>query len=83
LVAGPAEVYLPLSEFIDVDAERSRIQRELAEAEALAERARAKLANKGFTDGAPPEVIAKTRAQLEEHTERSARLRAQFEEQGS
>jgi valyl-tRNA synthetase len=80
LVAGQAEVYLPLAEIIDVGAERGRLEREIAEAEELATRARSKLDNTGFSKGAPPEVVAKTRGQLEEHEGRVARLRRQLEE---
>ena len=43
-------------------------------------RARSKLDNPRFAESAPPEVVAKTRAQLEEHDARMARLRVQLEE---
>jgi valyl-tRNA synthetase len=80
LVAGQAEVYLPLAELIDVGAERARLERDIADASELAARARSKLDNPRFAEGAPAEVVAKTRAQLEEHQARVARLRAQLEE---
>jgi valyl-tRNA synthetase len=83
VVAAGAEVYLPLSESVDRDAERHRLEKGLAEAEQLATRAQAKLSNEGFTSGAPADVVAKVRAQLDEHTERAARLRAQLQELGS
>src|SRR5712692_8240855 len=78
--AGQAEVYLPLADVIDVDAERARLEREIGESSELAARARSKLDNPRFAESAPPEVVAKTRAQLEEHDARMARLRAQLGE---
>ncbi len=79
-VAGQAEVYLPLGELVDVGAERQRLEKEIAEENALVERARAKLDNPKFTSGAPADVVSKTRKQFEEHAERASRLRAQLEE---
>jgi valyl-tRNA synthetase len=79
-VAGATEVYLPLGELVDLGAERSRLEREIADEDKLAERARAKLDNPKFTAGAPGDVVEKARAQLEAHAERAARLRAQLEE---
>jgi valyl-tRNA synthetase len=80
VVAGQAEVFLPLGELVDVDAERARLEREISETTKLAERASAKLDNPRFTEGAPEDVVEKVRAQLAEHTERADRLRAQLEE---
>jgi valyl-tRNA synthetase len=78
VVAGQAEIYLPLGDLVDVGAERTRLEREIAEASALADRARSKLDNPKFAQGAPPDVVAKTRGQLDEHTSRVEKLRAQL-----
>jgi valyl-tRNA synthetase len=83
IVAGQAEVYLPLGELVDLGAERKRLAKEIAEEESRAARARAKLDNPGFVSGAPPEVVEKVRGQVARHTERAQRLRAQLEELGS
>jgi valyl-tRNA synthetase len=80
VVTGATEVYLPLAGTVDLDAERTRLAREIDEATKLADRARAKLDNPNFTEKAAPEIVAKTRAQLTEHTERAERLRAQLDE---
>jgi valyl-tRNA synthetase len=79
-VAGPTEVYLPLGELVDLGAELSRLEREIAEASKLAERAKTKLDNPKFAQGAPPEIVAKTRSQLDEHEARLTKLREQLQE---
>jgi valyl-tRNA synthetase len=82
VVAGAAEIWLPLSAVADPEAERQRLARSIADAEAKAERSRGKLANKGFLSGAPPEVVAGVRDQLSESEERLAKLKAQLAELG-
>jgi valyl-tRNA synthetase len=83
LVTIGAEVHLALPQTLDIGAERQRLEREIAEHEALAHRARAKLDNPKFVSGAPADVVDKTRSQLSEHTQRVELLRAQLEELGS
>ncbi len=79
-LAGSMEIYLPLAEYIDLGAERERLDRGIADANKLADRARAKLDNPKFASGAPADVVAKVREQLAEHEARAERLRAQLEE---
>jgi valyl-tRNA synthetase len=83
VVAGGAEIFLPLGELTDVGAERERLEREIAETTKRAEAANAKLANPKFVSGAPADVVEKVRSQLAEHNERVAILRSQLEELGS
>jgi valyl-tRNA synthetase len=80
LLAGDAEIFLPLANYINVASERARLEREIAEETKFADRARAKLDNPNFAAKAAPEIVAKTRAQLDEHTQRAERLRAQLAE---
>jgi valyl-tRNA synthetase len=77
-LAGSTEIYLPLGELVDVGAERSRLEREIGEANKLADRARAKLDNPRFAEGAPADVVDKTRGQLAEQESRIAKLQAQL-----
>jgi valyl-tRNA synthetase len=49
---------------IDIDAERRRMEKDLAAARREAEQASAKLANAGFMAKAPAEVVEKTRHRL-------------------
>jgi valyl-tRNA synthetase len=49
---------VPLAGLFDVDAERARLQKQIADAEAEAGRMRAKLSNEGFRAKAPANVVA-------------------------
>ena len=59
--AGGVEVFLPLAGMVDLTAERERLARELAEAEATLGRAEQLLANPRFVERAPEAVVAKER----------------------
>jgi valyl-tRNA synthetase len=58
------EVYLSLAGLIDVDAERTRIGKELEKTEARIRQLAGKLDNPAFVDKAPPAVVEKSRAEL-------------------
>lgn len=63
-VADGIEIHVPLAGLVDVDAERTRLQKELDKAQkdiAFFER---KLNNPRFVEKAPPEVVAEDRARL-------------------
>ncbi len=74
------EVYVPLAGLIDVDAERARIEKQLAKAEDDLARTEKKLANEGFLNNAAPEVVDKERAKRDEFAGATSKLRAQLEE---
>ncbi len=71
---GPVQVLA--TEDIDADVVRERIEARRTELRAEIERAERKLANKGFVDKAPEEVVAEEREKL-------AAYRAELEELGS
>jgi valyl-tRNA synthetase len=77
LLAGRAELYLPLEGLLDLDEERARLERELAALDAERARAEAKLANPSFLEKAPANVVAKARERLAEVDEALAKVRAQ------
>jgi valyl-tRNA synthetase len=77
LLAGRAELYLPLEGLLDLDEERARLDRELAALDAERARAEAKLANPNFLEKAPAPVVAKARERLAEVDEALAKVRAQ------
>ncbi len=63
-VLAEVQVVLPLAGLIDVDAERQRLARQQAEAEAEFQRLEAKLANQAFRQKAPREVVAREEERL-------------------
>jgi valyl-tRNA synthetase len=77
LLAGRAELYLPLEGLLDLEEERARLDRELATLGAERARAEAKLANPAFLEKAPAPVVAKARERLAEVDEALAKVRAQ------
>jgi valyl-tRNA synthetase len=64
-LVGEMEVLIPLAGLIDKEAELKRLEKEIAKLRSEVERAEKKLGNPGFTDKAPPAVVAKERNKLE------------------
>ena len=64
--AGPMEVHVDLSRFIDVGAERKRLEKERDNINKQRAGIEGKLANKNFIDRAPADVVAQQRSKLEE-----------------
>jgi len=77
LVIGSVEVSLPLAGLVDVEAERERLEKELAEAQAQINRLEKLLASP-FTEKAPPEVVQKEYDKLQEYQDTAKRLRQQL-----
>jgi valyl-tRNA synthetase len=82
-VVGGIGVFLPLAGMVDLAEERSRIEKDLAEAQKELQRAQSKLSNEGFIQKAPPEVVAKERqkqASLQATVERLQKLLSEMQE---
>jgi valyl-tRNA synthetase len=79
VVEGGVQAFLPVEGLFDVAQETARLQREVAEAGRQVERTTAQLAQRSFTEKAPPQVVAQRREQLAEQEGRLARLRARLE----
>jgi valyl-tRNA synthetase len=77
LVVGPVELYLPLAGLVDLDEERLRLQKDLAEAQAQIERLE-KLLSSSFADKAPPAVVQKEREKLAGYQEMAVKIRGQI-----
>ena len=75
--SGVEVVLEPPGEF-DMGVEQERLRKSIEEATAEAERARKKLSNDSFTAKAPPEVVDKERAKLEEWTQKKEKLEAEL-----
>jgi valyl-tRNA synthetase len=64
LVVGGIEIYLPLAGMVDLEAERLRLQKELARVENGIGRSQNMLNNQGFVAKAPAEIVQKEREKL-------------------
>jgi valyl-tRNA synthetase len=75
VAVGPGfEVRVPLAGVIDLSAETSRIDKELAKVDADLALLEKKLSNPSFVERAPAEVVAKDRARVEELREARQKL---------
>jgi valyl-tRNA synthetase len=63
---GPIEVHLDVSRFIDVDAEKARLTKQLEQLRGFVKSIDAKLANEAFVSRAPAEVVQQQRHTREE-----------------
>ena len=78
VIAGPAEAIIALAATSDpaaVNADRARLEKELADTERLLAAARARLANEAFTSKAPPAIVDGARASEAELADQAERLR--------
>ncbi len=75
IVIGEATACLPLGTLIDIDAERSRLEKAVAKAQSEADRIVGKLSNERFVANANPEVVAAERERLEELQSQLASLK--------
>jgi valyl-tRNA synthetase len=73
-VGSNLEIYVPLAGLVDLDAERERLKKEIARAEQEMAGVLRKLDNPNFVAKAPPDVVEKDRARVEELKERKAKL---------
>jgi valyl-tRNA synthetase len=77
LVVGPVEVYLPLAGMVDVEQERTRLEKELAAAESHITRLEKLLAG-DFAKKAPEAVVATEREKLAAYKETAGKIRVQL-----
>jgi valyl-tRNA synthetase len=74
LVVSGVEIYLPLAGMVDLDAERTRLRRELEHVENGIANSQKLLGNEGFTARAPAEVVQKERDKLMSLQQQSEKL---------
>ncbi|MEX2160189.1 MAG: valine--tRNA ligase [Dehalococcoidia bacterium] len=77
-----AQVIVPLAGLMDAGAERSRLEKEIAEAEVYAKRLQGKLSNEQFRSKAPRDVVAAEEDRLAAAQTRLEGLRRALEELG-
>ncbi|GAC1655728.1 MAG: valine--tRNA ligase [Ktedonobacteraceae bacterium] len=83
LLAGPIEIYLPLSGLLDIGKELERLDKEIAQAQQEIVRVQAKLANQNFVSKAKPEVVEKEREKLLVQEQRIGKLQTRRAELGA
>jgi valyl-tRNA synthetase len=82
VIGGGIEVYLPLAGMIDLEAERARWQKEVSQLEKRIVGSKTKLANPGFLQKAPPEVVEREREKLADLELQAAKIWKRLEELG-
>jgi valyl-tRNA synthetase len=80
LLVRDLQLWVPLGGLVDVGAEQTRLARELDKVESDLRALEAKLANPGFTDKAPAQVVEGERARQAELEGRRERLRRSIAE---
>lgn len=72
IITDDAEIYIPMGDLVDFEAERKRLEKELAQAQDKLDFISKKLNNPGFVNKAPEKVVAQNRedaAKLQEKIE--------------
>jgi valyl-tRNA synthetase len=76
-VLGAATVYLPFAQMVDIEAEQTRLNQELAGVESQIERSEKLLAG-DFANRAPAPVVQKERDKLTDLAQKKAKLDEQL-----
>lgn len=77
------KIFLPLEGFIDVDAEKERLGKELAKAEDELKKVNAKLSNENFVSRAPEEVVNEMKERKKHWQDRGEELARMVENLGA
>ncbi len=77
LIPG-GKLLIPLAELIDIEQEKKRLATVISRKKQEVSRASGKLANENFVKKAPPELVEKEKAKLEQHGRELAELEQQF-----
>ncbi|MBT6143858.1 MAG: class I tRNA ligase family protein [Gemmatimonadetes bacterium] len=78
-VVRDIEIYVPLEGLIDIDAERQRLEKEIAKFHGLLRSLDGKLGNAGFLKKAPPHVVEKEKARRDEYAATLAKMESSLE----
>jgi valyl-tRNA synthetase len=74
------EIFLPLSDMIDLEAEKKKLKDEIENKENYVKSLEAKLENKTFTDKAPKAIIEQTESKLKETKDEIEKLSTQLKD---
>ncbi|MEX0995263.1 MAG: valine--tRNA ligase [Balneolaceae bacterium] len=76
------EIYIPLEGLIDLDKERKRIQKEIADTEGFLKSVEKKLANEQFVQNAPESIVVRERNKKSDAVSKLKKLRTLYDELG-
>ncbi|MDO4364825.1 MAG: class I tRNA ligase family protein, partial [Clostridia bacterium] len=82
IITDDAKVYIPLGDLVDFEAEKKRLEKELATAEDKLEFINKKLNNPGFVNKAPEKVVQQNRDDAAKLEEKIAQIKKSIEEIG-
>lgn len=80
IIANDAKIYIPLGDLVDFEAEKKRLEKELAQAEDKLAFINKKLSNPGFVNKAPEKVVAQNREDAAKLEEKIAMIKKSIEE---
>ena len=80
IITDDAKVYIPLGDLVDFEAEKKRLEKELAAAEDKLAFINKKLSNPGFVNKAPEKVVAQNRDDAAKLEEKIAQIKKSIEE---
>ena len=78
-VIDSCELYIPLEGLIDFEKERQRIEKEIEQTKGFLASVENKLANEGFINNAPDEIVKKERKKKKDATEKLEKLHRNLE----
>ena len=82
IITNDAKVYIPLGDLVDFEAEKKRLEKELATAQDKLDFINKKLNNPGFVSKAPEKVVNQNREDASKLTEKIAQIKKSIEEIG-
>ena len=82
IITDDAKIYIPLGDLVDFEAEKKRLEKELAAAEDKLEFINKKLSNPGFVNKAPEKVVNQSKEEAAKLEEKIANIRKSIEEIG-
>ena len=80
IITDDAKIYIPLGDLVDFEAEKKRLEKELAQAEDKLAFINKKLNNPGFVNKAPEKVVAQNREDAAKLEEKIASIKKSIEE---
>ena len=82
IITDDAKVYIPLGDLVDFEAEKKRLEKELAQAEDKLAFIHKKLSNPGFVNKAPEKVVQQNKDDAAKLEEKIANIKKSIEEIG-